>query len=436
MNLEVLYALDRISHCLSRKYGIIGHLENFRLRSDDPEFFFCAAHGPSARKTRNFMGAGGSFESSEMSQLAAGMEAIERYSAMHAVKKHHVRRKSFDQFKVLGEPAVGPSDFSLFRSASVGAYPEVEWKNDTEISWISATNIWTGEATWVPASLVSLSKETHILPLVARASTNGNAIYSDPRTAMYRGLLEVIERDAFMYCWWTRWPLQKIDWHVLNDVRLKPIIHGYRNHIDKIEVGLMKTDLPIYCVFARMRGQNHKLEPSVVWSGGASHDLVEAIRKALTELAMCFIAGRRRIKVTMNMKWPDNVELAMTNFDAHVSYHSIQAQSGLSDFMFSESSKSVKEVPPNLPAHNLSSLAKQMVSKGHNVYSIDLTSPDIQSLGLHVMKVVVPSLIDLNPVHWERPWNKRRLYSLGRQLGRLDGPVEMNQLNPTPHPFP
>ena len=71
--------------------------------------------------------------------------------------------------------------------------------------------------------------------------------------------------------------------------------------------------------------------------------------------------------------------------------------------------------------------------QGFEVIAVDITTPDIEDVGLKVVRVVIPGLV---PLHGNHNWpylGASRLYEAPRRLGwkNPDGP-----LNPYPHPFP
>jgi ribosomal protein S12 methylthiotransferase accessory factor len=66
---------------------------------------------------------------------------------------------------------------------------------------------------------------------------------------------------------------------------------------------------------------------------------------------------------------------------------------------------------------------------------VDLTTPDIEELGLRVVRVVVPGAHPLYMGHINRALGVRRLYEVPQRLG-YPGLVPGDADNPYPHPFP
>ena len=69
---------------------------------------------------------------------------------------------------------------------------------------------------------------------------------------------------------------------------------------------------------------------------------------------------------------------------------------------------------------------------GINIYYKELTTEDIKDTGIKVVKVIVPSLIDLNKSHIYPRLGARRFFEVPKKLGLNYS----NQLTTMPHPFP
>ena len=65
-----------------------------------------------------------------------------------------------------------------------------------------------------------------------------------------------------------------------------------------------------------------------------------------------------------------------------------------------------------------------------------MTSPDVRSLGLTVVKVLAPELCALDVLHGARFLGGRRLYQAAFELGLRERPLTEPEVNPDPHPFP
>jgi ribosomal protein S12 methylthiotransferase accessory factor len=64
------------------------------------------------------------------------------------------------------------------------------------------------------------------------------------------------------------------------------------------------------------------------------------------------------------------------------------------------------------------------------------TSPDVESAGLHVVRVIAPELCQLDVVERARFLGGSRLYEAAYEAGLVARPLTVAELNPDPHPFP
>ena len=71
-----------------------------------------------------------------------------------------------------------------------------------------------------------------------------------------------------------------------------------------------------------------------------------------------------------------------------------------------------------------------------SAYAVDVTSPDVESLGLRVVRVVAPELCALDVAHSARFLGCPRLYTAAFEAGLAPRVLEPADLNDDPHPFP
>ena len=73
---------------------------------------------------------------------------------------------------------------------------------------------------------------------------------------------------------------------------------------------------------------------------------------------------------------------------------------------------------------------------GVSAYAVDVTSPDVQSAGFHVVRVIAPELCQLDVIERARFLGGFRLYEAAYEAGLVERPMTLADLNPDPHPFP
>ena len=99
----------------------------------------------------------------------------------------------------------------------------------------------------------------------------------------------------------------------------------------------------------------------------------------------------------------------------------------------------VGDVPP-LPGatalEQIEQLTDRLAEEGMSAYAVDVTSPDVAAAGLSVAKVVAPELCPLDVRHDSRFLGGPRLLNAAFELGLTAEPLALDNVNPSPHPFP
>jgi ribosomal protein S12 methylthiotransferase accessory factor len=72
-------------------------------------------------------------------------------------------------------------------------------------------------------------------------------------------------------------------------------------------------------------------------------------------------------------------------------------------------------------------------SKNMNIVAVDLTTDELRELGIWVIRVVIPGLMPMSPVHRARFLGHPRLYSYPESMGF--GSLCEDDINPAPQPF-
>jgi ribosomal protein S12 methylthiotransferase accessory factor len=85
------------------------------------------------------------------------------------------------------------------------------------------------------------------------------------------------------------------------------------------------------------------------------------------------------------------------------------------------------------PGSDLDVYADRIARTGHRAYAAALTPSDIEGIGVHVCRAIVPGYQPLFHGHWTRALGGSRVYEIPRKLGYRG--VTLGAANPFPHPF-
>ena len=225
-------------------------------------------------------------------RVSAMMEAIERYSAEIGARELLIERYSGLSEK---ENALNPKELIL------PAY--VKHVEDLPIPWVKGYDLIEEEEIFVPANAVF-----HPLPSrfdrtrLFRTNTNGLAGGNELEEAVFHGLAEVIERDA--------WSQVEITRNTGPNVRIeggeiRNLIDNFLNADVSVLIRDITSDLGVP-TFAAVSDDLMLRDPALLTIGMGTHtDAGVAIKRAITEVAqsrLTQIHGAREDTVTADVR--------------------------------------------------------------------------------------------------------------------------------------
>jgi ribosomal protein S12 methylthiotransferase accessory factor len=371
--------------------------------------------------------------------LAAALgEVAERYSAAHLP----LGRAPFATADELGAAAVPPERFALFHESQYASpgFPFRRFTSSTRIRWVEGFALPDGEPAWLPVQLVylpfSLCHATGEEP-ICYSTSNGAACGTSLEDAILRGLLEVLERDAFQLVWLNRLTLPRVDW------REDPDMLAFdRRYFRPSGLTYDAVDLSIFhrvpTVLAVVRGRSRNEAPfGVGASAGAT--VMEAWRRAFAEaFAVRLWAQFMLVNGQARQYAPDYSDIR--TFDDHTLFYADWQHMRYVEFLDSSKERRDPRAVPPLAGSDLRTqieeVCRRLAAGGARAYAVDITAPDIRAAGLCVVKVVVPELTQLDVAHAYRFLGGDRLFRLPFELGLCPLPLALEDVNPYPHPFP
>jgi ribosomal protein S12 methylthiotransferase accessory factor len=368
-------------------------------------------------------------------EAAAIGEALERYSGSYVPEERVV----FTSAAALGKDAVDPNRFALFSPEQYArpGFPFRPFRPDTVVGWVDGFSVPDGRRVFLPAQLVFMPWERRV-PQEARvghATSSGLACAATLEEAILTGLLEVVERDAFMLVWHNRLSMPRLDWSGDDElVRLD------RRYFAPSGLRYSAVDLSVFLdvptVLGVVRGPTGCLGALGVGAASAPR-VADAWRKALAEAFSV-----RRWVADRALEEPERLGQpagAIQTFDDHTLYYATEERARLASFLGAGDRRDVAAVEP-LEGDNVLELIQAVVRRlevrGASAYAVDVTSPDVADAGLKVVHVLVPELCQLDVVEGVRFLGGRRLYEAAFEAGVVGRPLTPADLNPDPHPFP
>ncbi|MEI8105643.1 MAG: YcaO-like family protein [Actinomycetes bacterium] len=362
-------------------------------------------------------------------------EALERYSATY-IDRQRLTVATADE---LGADAVAPSRFGLFsdRQYAQEAFPFRPFTADTRVAWTDGWEITSGRRVLLPAELVYLGDAGFGAMRIGYATSSGMACAPSVDEACARGLCEVVERDAFMIVWANRLSLPRLDWGgeprlVALEERLFARTGLTYSVIDLSSIHGLPSFLGV------VRSERGRWGAFGVGAGTAP-TVERAWWKALSEAFAARSAGQ---KLAVLLPEPDFGPAGdgVLTFEDHIRYHSDRRRSAAAAFLdASGATNDITDVPvidEKDPSATVLALAERVHRAGSTAYAVDVTSPDVRSLGLVVIKVVAPEFCTLDVPHAARFLGGPRLYQGAYEAGLSDAVLCPDDVNSEPHPFP
>lgn len=234
--------------------------------------------------------------------------------------------------------------------------------------------------------------------------------------AIVSGLMELIERDALMINFLRRLNPPEIEVDSIDDSNrnlIKELIKdGYKIRLYKLYSDIY---LPIFVGFIS-KGKTSNFHYGI--GACASLDSEAAINKTLEECLFTFLYSKN----IMDAK-PKDANSIKALYE-HFLYYQDEKFEQL--IFKSDKIKYIKE------KRTLKQVIKNLRDLKLEVFSKELTTPDIKSTKIRVFRVIVPGLVDLNKSHLLPREGARRLWEVPDKL-KLKTKKRLSRL---PHPFP
>jgi ribosomal protein S12 methylthiotransferase accessory factor len=417
-------------------------VEELAIDDDDPAFFhYYSSACDTARFTamKNFGENGGASTNRHVAIAKAMGEAIERYSCAFYDPAGFV----FAAYRDLQARAVQPSLLAPYDAAQFGwkDFPWHPFKVDTPVHWARGVSLHNGHEILLPAAAVYIPYHyrgpTHSAFILQPIST-GLACGTSFEEAALSALCEVLERDAFTITWQARLCHPHVAERTLPR-SIQDLIERFNAVGIEVKLMDMTNDIGVPSMLS-IALCNAATSPAVAVAAATDPSPERALVKALDELAHTRKYAKHLMRYTPEV--PVDVAgghpMVKSQRD-HLRFYCPQSAKAFAEFAFSSTAVKHFDDLADLSLGNTSEQLGEVVQKtiaaGLEPIAVDLTTPDIRSLGLHVVRVVAPGAHPLYMGHGNRALGIRRLYDVPPKCG-YRGLAHGDMDNPYPHPFP
>ncbi|MDF9747480.1 YcaO-like family protein [Natrinema salsiterrestre] len=251
-------------------------------------------------------------------------------------------------------------------------------------SWICGRNLLSGDRTYVPIELVFPHKGVNERPLFM-ATTNGMACHKTLPQSLLESIYEFVERDSVMYTWWTRTVPDRLetDQFVTENETV-------RFHLLNLETGVNIPTVGCLGISAE------RSRPYAFFCAASDSTYPEAIRSAIWEASQCWSWHTTHSSGDLGGIDPQNI----TDLTSNVIYYQSPDNYDALEFLLDGPLRSIDRIENfsgfSSPKAELAHVLDILESHGVTPIGFDLTTPDIQELGLTVTRVVIPELLQLS----------------------------------------
>jgi len=317
---------------------------------------------------------------------------------------------------------------------------KLEVDKDTVFRWTKGFSLTQNKETHIPLQLVSFSHSRKLEngnsePLLSPPMTTGAATGQTLEHALVNGILEVVERDAFMIYWLNKIPADIIDIASIPDERfakLGEILDRYNLEVYPL---YLKTDAPVHVVLNVVIDRTG-IGPAVIVGAHVGFDLVDVVHRAVS----ASLSARSPVRKMAEQNTDSLVDRSLSEMDhsGRMLYWCQKKKIEDIGFFINGRKKQRKEFPSyNAPIDykgQLEYLKTFFRDSGYEVAYKDLLNKKLQK-ELKNLRTVMVRIPEFQPLYLEeglRCFGGKRLREIPEKLGIK--PAE--KVNKDPHPFP
>lgn len=403
---------DGLANIFSDKFGIVNAmLERHELDKYNLYMYQCLSANTVGlfNISREVSSGGlGVSETKNIAMTSCLAEALERYCMSYIPKSEIIvnTKKDMDGNHMF-------NDFSLYSEEQYNENSLFLNPGKDKIEWTKIYSIKDNSFMFWPASLIYLPYDLN--KVVAETTSTGMAAGFTIQDCIKSGLLELIERDALMINFMQRLNPPEIDIKTIQGVNkelIKTITEEYNIRIYKLYSDI---NVPIYLSII-FKKEKSKIHYGIGACANTNSDY--AINKSLKECLFTYFYSLNIMDVRQSKS-----NKIKTLYEHFLYYQGDNFEQLLFN---SKKEKYVKE------EIKFDDILNELEKNNIKVYYKDLTTEDIKETGIRVIKVVAPSLIDLNKSHIYPRLGAKRFFSVPDKLGLSYSET----LTEMPHPFP
>jgi ribosomal protein S12 methylthiotransferase accessory factor len=391
------------------------------------------------------------------SKVVSVLEVVERYAGLRPRSKRTAVRASYQQLAQEGQPVLDPATLGLHSPEQYEYYQQhhicrhlVPYHPDLSYNWVWGYSFRRQSPILVPEHCayygLPINEEN---PAFVFDVSNGCALGNSLEEAIFHGMLEVIERDAFLLTWYARLGLPRLDLRSVTDPTVRLLIKHLEYHSGyTIYTWNATLDHAIPCLWLlAVDEQNRENTPKAHVVAGAHPHPEQALLRALRELASSLGAAAQMYREGKEQALRMFADASLVEeMEHHPLVYYLPEAFERFDFLYhTPRQQTFQEAFPDFSQHppesldlrdDLAWLLNAYLQRARDIIVVDQTAPEHRPCGLHCVKVLMPGLLPMTfGEHNRRVIGFERLHQLPYTLGYRDRPLTLAEINPYPHPF-
>jgi len=324
----------------------------------------------------------------------------------------------------LGGAALSLDHIAGFSPSTRKKFPKLYFDDTTPFRWSPGIELGSKRSLYIPSQLVSaryVNTMGDTEPLLRELNSNGLATADSFDEAAYRGLLELVERDAFMITYFNSVRPTRIDVNTIQNKAITSLLEDIRRFNLACDILLLPTDAPTHVVCAVVRDTHGG--PAFALGAKAHHYADVAVTGALVEALATWTLARFSGKYLADL--PTG---SLSTLERVAYWAKPENASKITWFVEGES----VAMPKTAAATDVHSLANALRKLGCTTAAIELSTPLLKKIDIHSVCVISP---ELQPINLESSTQ----YDFGTRLRTVPekyGFRASNQAPSEPQPFP
>ncbi len=386
----------------------------------------------------------GRTESREGSELVAMLEALERFCG-HEPRRHGgATRGSFESLRrQYGDAVVDPRTFVL-HDAEQMAQPSFDlepYSDALAFNWAWGWSMRQQRPVLVPEQMVYYRLgDTPGQPLnrFVYETSSGCALGGCVEEAALYGLMEVLERDAYLTSWYGRIAPRALQLDAVADERVAALVARSRAQGYEVHAFDMRLDIDVPLVWALIVDPRADA-PVKSYCASAGHArweqaLFAALVEVTTSMGVYQVSMpplRERALAMARDPWQ------VRSMADHVLLYSLPEVYPRLSFLFDGPPAQPLPAPEAAATDVRDELLRrvqQTLAVASDVIVVNQSWAPMQALNLHCVKVLAPGLTPVTFGHQHRRCALPRLNAARRARGLA--PMAAGDINPEPHNFP